>query len=343
MPSSPAWTSALRADPLPWLLEKDESCPGVRYFALTQLLDEPPDSRRAALARRAVMETGPVPEILARMRPDGSWFDRPYGEKYVGTFWSVITLWQTGADPADERVQRACEHILESTLGPGDVFSYSGKPGAFIHCLAGNLGAALNALHPADDPRLQGALDSAARMITGEGVAPAGQRSKAPLRYMKSATPGPGFMCMANKGLPCGWGAGKQLLSLATTPAATRTPVVQSALDQTVEFLLSRDPAVADYPTATNPSSSWQKFGFPVFYVTDYLTVLEGLALAGHVRDPRAAHAVESVLAKQDAQGRWKREYAPHNPVGFKPGNVGAPNKWVTLRALRVVKALSDR
>ena len=37
------WKSKLNADPLPWLLESDEVNPGVRYFALRDLLDRPAD------------------------------------------------------------------------------------------------------------------------------------------------------------------------------------------------------------------------------------------------------------------------------------------------------------
>jgi hypothetical protein len=213
-------------------------------------------------------------------------------------------------------------------------------PGSiYIHCMSGNLVAALHALGFAEDSRLARAVEGMCRMVTGDGVAPQGTKDTSVLRYMKSATAGPGFQCTANGGLPCGWGAARVLLALAAVPDAGRSPVCRKAREQTVEFLLSRDPAVADYPAATNPSSSWRKFGFPLFYITDYLSVLEGLALVGRIHDPRAAHAVAALLAKQDAQGRWKREHAPRSPVGFDPGELGQPNKWVTLRALRVVKA----
>ena len=38
-------------------------------------------------------------------------------------------------------------------------------------------------------------------------------------------------------------------------------------------FLLSRDPAVSDYPMGytTKPNGSWFKFGYPLGYVTDVL------------------------------------------------------------------------
>ncbi len=343
---APSWTKGLGANALPWLLEQDDSCPGVRYFALTELLGEPADSKEAVAARRAVMKTGPVAEILARQRPDGTWGDKPYGQKYTGTYWSLISLWQLGADPGDERVQVACESILDTGFAPSGVFSsYNASQSGYIHCLGGNMAASLAALGSSGGPALMKAVEGVARMVTGDGVLPKGDKvtaAKGPLlqpRFYSSGTTGPGFQCMANKGLPCGWGAAKVLLGLAAVPESRRSEQVEKALGQTVEFLLSRDPAVADYPTATNPSSNWQKFGFPVFYVTDYLTVLEGLALVGKVGDKRAAHAVEAMLAKQDEQGRWARDYAPRSPVGFNPGKVGAPNKWVTLRALRVLKA----
>ncbi len=333
------WMKALRADSLSWLLEEDEACPGVRYFALTQLLDDRTDGKPAKAALRAVMKSGPVPDILARQRPDGGWGANLYGAKYKGTVWSVISLWQTGADPGDARVKLGCETAFDLSMNPAGVLAVYATGNSYIHCMSGNLVAALYALGFSRTQQLVRATEAMCRMVTGDGVAPVGSKDKSALRYMKSTTPGPGFRCVANGGLPCGWGAARVLLALAAMPEARRSQLHINALDQTVEFLLSRDPAIADYPTATNPSSSWQNFGFPLFYITDYLSVLEGLALAGYVKDQRVTHAVDAMLAKQDAQGRWKREHAPRSPVGFNPGRVGQPNKWVTLRALRVIKA----
>jgi hypothetical protein len=70
------------------------------------------------------------------------------------------------------------------------------------------------------------------------------------------------------------------------------------------------------------------------------LQILEGLALAGYMDDPRLQDAVRIVLEKQDADGRWPLEY---DYAGKTWGNYGLkkqPNKWVTLRALRVLKTL---
>jgi hypothetical protein len=59
----------LRADPVPWLLEEDN--PSVRYGTLVDLLDASPRERRVTAARRAIMEKGTVPKILAKQNKGG--------------------------------------------------------------------------------------------------------------------------------------------------------------------------------------------------------------------------------------------------------------------------------
>ena len=88
------WLAKLNGDPLPWLLEPDPANPGVRFFALCDLLDRPADDPELRQAQAEVMLTGPVRAILDAQAPDGYW-DKPgagYGHKYTGTVWSVIFL-----------------------------------------------------------------------------------------------------------------------------------------------------------------------------------------------------------------------------------------------------------
>jgi len=49
---------------LDWLLEEDAGNPGVRYFALRDLVGKGDDDPEVVAARQAVMATGPVPVIL---------------------------------------------------------------------------------------------------------------------------------------------------------------------------------------------------------------------------------------------------------------------------------------
>jgi hypothetical protein len=341
-PLGPAWTSVLSADSLPWLLE--EETPAVRHLALRQLLSRPADDPDVAAARMAAMRTDPIAAILRNQHPEGYW-QQPgagYGPKYLGTVWSVIFLDQLGADPADERVRRGCEYVLAHTQAESGGFGSRGgfqvirpTPARVIHCLNGNLLRALIGFGWLDDERVQRAIQWQARSITGEGFD----------GYYASGTSGPGFGCAANEKLPCAWGAIKAMLGLAAIPAAERSPVVKRAIAQGIEFLLSRDPAVADYPMAygnTKPNGSWFKPGFPSAYVTDVLQNLEVLCELGMAKDPRLQPAVAWLLAKQDAQGRWKNEYAYNGKTWVDFEKQGQQSKWVTLRAGRVLKAVFE-
>ncbi len=328
-------------NPLDWLLEKDAENPGVRYFALIDLLDRPRDDEQAVAARRKVMDSGPVPAILAAQDPEG-WWDKPgpgYSRKYRSTVWSMINLAQLGADPADARVRAGGEYLLGQAIAANGAFSATGTPSGNIHCLAGNLAAALLDLGFGGDQRLQGALEMMARYVTGEGVAAAGETDASP-RYLKSGTCGPGFRCSANDKLPCAWGAVKVLRALARVPKGERSLALQSALATTVDFLFSADPATAGYPAgySDKPSRSWFQFGFPVFYVTDVLQLAEALTAAGYGDDVRLDNTYDLILSKRDSEGRWKMEYSYRGKTWADVEQKGKPSKWVTLRALRVLK-----
>lgn len=335
------WKEKLHADPIPWLLEPDEDQPCVRYFTLRDILGLDEVSKDVREARSAIMRTGPVPAILKAQKPEGYW-NKPgpgYSPKYVATVWQIIFLAQLGADGSYPAVRAGCEYVFAHTMSGTGGFSTNGTPSAFIHCLAGNLGAAMLDLGLAEDQRLQRALEWQARAITGTGVA--SLESKGTLERYYAYTPGPLFACGPNGGFPCAWGAVKAVLALGKVPDSLRTDTIKKALEQGTEFLLSQDPATAAYPyrPGTGVSSSWFKFGYPIGYVADVLQNLEALAAVGKARDPRLARALEMVLKKQDDQGRWRMEYSLNGKMWADIEQKGKPSKWITLRALRVLKA----
>jgi hypothetical protein len=334
-----SWQDQLNGDSLAWLLEPDE--PGVRYLALRDLLDRPPDDPELVAAQAAAYAEGPILAILAEVDDTGCWA-KPgpgYNPKYRATVWSIIMLAQLGASAAhDERITRACAYLLDHALTAGGHFTISGAPSGTIDCIQGNLCAALLDLGY-DDPRLEGAFEWMARSVTGEGVAPMEDR-QAKVRFY-SGKCGPGFACGANNKLPCAWGAVKVMLAFGKWPVERRTPLIERAIQQGVDFLFSTDPASADYPTgwSDKPSRNWWKFGFPVFYITDLLQNVEALVGLGYGDDPRLANALDVIREKQDAQGRWTLEYDYAGKTWVDIGVKKQPNKWVTLRALRVLKA----
>lgn len=334
-----SWQDQLNGSSPSWLLERDE--PGVRYLALRDLTDA--DLRELKAARQAAHRDGPIAAVLAQMDRSGFWA-KPgpgYLPKYRSTVWSIILLAQLGASiEEDKRIGQACAYVLDHALTEGGQFTASGAPSGTADCLQGNLCRALTELGCAD-PRLQTAYDWLARSVTGEGVAPVTDK-RAAVRYYAGKC-GPNFACGSNNKLPCAWGAVKVMLAFGVWPAARRSPQIKRAIRQGVEFLLEPDPATAAYPTgfADKPSGNWWKFGFPVFYVTDLLQIVEALAALGYGADPRLKNALALIRGKQDAQGRWPLEYDYTGKTWINFGRKRQPNKWVTLRALRVLKAVS--
>ncbi|MCE5259821.1 MAG: nitrogen fixation protein NifH [Chloroflexi bacterium] len=326
---------------LAWLLEPDEALPSVRYLALRELLGLPADDPQVCAAHGQVMHAGPVPRILEHQAAEGYW-DKPgpgYADKYTGTIWQVVMLAQLGADGADPRVRAAGEYVLSHSRAPCGGFSMTATAGGLIHCLQGNLCAALLDLGWQGDPRLAEAVDWLARSITGEGIA-SSEDSAATVHYLRSANCAPGFCCSGNDRLPCAWGAVKAVIALGKAPESLRTPAFQAAIRQGAAFLLSRDPAAADYPAgyAAKPNGSWFKPGMPIGYVADVLQILEALSALGFGADPRLQNAFDWLLSKQDAQGRWLMEYTYNGKTWADIEAKGQPSKWVTLRALRVLQ-----
>jgi hypothetical protein len=277
------------------------------------------------------------------MHPEGYWVEPGpgYRPKYSSTVWAVIMLAQLGASVhIDERIRQACIYLLDHALTDGGHFSASGTPSGTADCLQGNLCWALLELG-CDDERLDDAYEWMARSVTGEGVAPVTEKG-AEIRYYASKC-GPNFLCGSNNKLPCAWGAVKVMLAFGKLPIGRRTPLIERAIAQGVEFLFSTDPAKADYPTgfSDKPSGNWWKFGFPVFYVTDLLQNGEALVQLGYANDARLQNALEIIREKQDPQGRWPLEYSYTGKTWVDFGAKKQPNKWVTLRALRVLKGVA--
>lgn len=332
------WQARLHDDPLPWLLEP--STPAIRHLALRQLLERSAEDAEVCAARSEALAADPIAAILAAQHPDGYW-EKPgagYATKYRGTVWQLIFLDQMGADPVDPRIQLACAYVAEHSSTRTGGFGASGRveaeppPSSVAHCLNGNLIRALVGFGWLDDERVAAAIDWEARAILGEGVE----------RWFASGTCGPGFACNANEKLPCAWGAVKALLGLARIPAERRSPIVSRAIEAGAAFLLGHDPAVADYPMGwgnTRPNGSWFRLGFPSAYVTDVLQNLEVLCELGYGHDPRLGRALDWLLSRQDARGRWRNEYAYNGKTWIDIEPQGQPSKWVTLRACRVLRA----
>jgi hypothetical protein len=334
-----SWQSQLQGDSVSWLLEAEKV--GVRYLALRDLIGS--DGTELKSARKRAHKEGPIAKVLARMKDEGYWA-RPgtgYGPKYKSTVWALLLLAQLGATiKEDKRIEKACNYVLDHALTENGQFSAmtNASPSGTIDCLQGNLLWSLTELG-CDDSRLKSAYEWMARTTTGEGMAPMKDKH-APIRYYAYKC-GPNFACGANNKLPCAWGACKVMLAFSKLPAKQRTPLIKRAIQRGVDFFFGVDPVTANYPngSAAKPSGNWWKFGFPVFYVTDILQIAEALTGLGYAKDKRLANTLELIRNKQDEQGRWLMEYDYTGKTWQSYGKSKTPNKWVTLRALRVLKS----
>jgi hypothetical protein len=285
------WKKALKADPTDWLLENDKSQPAIRYYTLRDILGRDENDKEVEAAKAAIMLSGPVPVILAAQHPAGYW-GAP-GPRYTGTLPALVFLAQLGADRDDSRVRAGCEILLSRYIGN------DGGPYDHTYCTAASMGAALIDFGWLEDRRLREAMEWLAQTITGEGVADASGRESPP------------FACSGrNAGLPCAWGAIKAMIALNKVPPVQRTKNMHEAIKRGVDFLLSYDPAVADYPfgTGNKPSSNWFKFYYPLGSEADVLQNLEVMAALGQAKNPRLANALALVISKQNQQGRWLLE-----------------------------------
>ena len=316
--------------PHEWLLEKDN--PSVRYFALKHLLDRSDDDSDVQAAQRAIMRSEPIKQILAAQEPEGYWA-KPgsgYWPSYRSTAWQILFLAELGVSGRNRQVHRGCEYLLKhaQAIHGGLSMLPNAAPRGTMHCHTGNLIWALIALGYDDDERIGRAVEWLAGAITGEDFD----------WFYASGTSGPGFCCAANNRRPCAWGAVKALRALAILPTQWQSTRIKKATSMTVEFLLRRDLAKADYPYTERVNSSWFKFGFPLSYTSDVLEASLALCEAGYAHDVRLKNAIDLVLATRAADGRWVMQRSLNGKMWVDIETKGQPSKWVTLRALWVLK-----
>ncbi len=326
-----SWKALLRGDPTAWLLEKEN--PSVRYFTLKDILDKPEEDAEVQSARQEIMKTGAVPDLLTKQREAEyrQTFKSFYTSKYEGLVWSLIILAELGAS-ADEQVKEECEYILDNSQEREDggfamheaAKTGGGRKTEVIPCLTGNMVWSLIKLGYPDDPRLQRGIDWMTRFMRfNDGVEEEAQVEP----YNRYE------MCWGRH--TCHMGVVKALKALAVVPEARRTSEISSTIHKSVEFLLKHRVYKRSHDPDKISKPGWLKFGFPLMYQTDVLEILDILTALG-IHDGRMEEAVSAVRARQDAEGRWKMEntYDLLVPVEAK----GAVSKWITLRAMRVLK-----
>ena len=314
-----------------WFLEP--SNPSVRFWALRDLEGKDEGDPDIEESQESIMHSIPVKTILGAQSPKGHWVnpDNMYLPKYKATTHSLLILAELGAERTPA-IERGVEHMFRFQRDSGHFLINlpKGKRGRASRvtdgcCLDANILYYLNHFGYLGDPRTQHLIDF---LVEDHDMTNAGWHCRA-------------YPIDPNGVFPvnCYMGAAKTLRALATIPEEQRRPEVRSIIDREVENILEN--GIFRYLKTPEgkrkDKAGWKRFGFPLFYQSDALEVLDALTGLG-VHDGRMQDSIDLVHSLKNADGLWVLKNSFNGKMWCDIEVKGRPSKWITLRAMRVLK-----
>jgi hypothetical protein len=134
-------------------------------------------------------------------------------------------------------------------------------------------------------------------------------------------------------------GGAKVLRSLVTIPKERRSDEIKAVIDREVENILENQVFryLKNADGSRKDKAGWKRFGFPLFYQSDALEVLDTLTRLG-VKDERMLDTVDLVQGAQTPDGRWPLKHTFNGKMWVDIDAKGEPSKWITLRASRALR-----
>jgi hypothetical protein len=305
---------------LDWLLDAD---PSVRWQALRDLAGASADEVAAERARVATEGAGA--RLLALQAPDGRWGGAAWNRGWDSTMHVLWLLREMGLDPASHEAQRAVglvrDRVTWEGCGPEECAANPFFAGEVEPCINGQVAAA-GAYFGQD----VGALVD---RLLGEQLADGGWNCEAERGSTRSSFNS--TICVLEALLEHERASG----SRADVTAARRRGQ-EYLLERRLFHRRSTGEAIE---RDRKSGAAFTRFAFPGWWHYDVLRGLELLRAAGVAPDPRAAEAIDLVASKRNADGRWALEtrHPGRMPVELDDGE-GLPSRWITLRALRVLR-----
>lgn len=302
-----------------WLRDSD---PAIRWQVLRDL-DDASEAEFGAV-RTAATTQGWGAELLALQGPDGQWDggtyrpgwvdeSKPFFDAWTATHFALQQLREFGLDPASEQARAAVALVRDNVRWEANGAAYF--EGEVEPCINGV--ALANAVYFGEqgDIIVERLLD----VRLGDG----------------------GWNCWAEYGARVS-SFHSTICSLegllAWQRAGGQSTAVSEARAAAEEYLLER----RLFRRRTNGEVADPRFAmasFPPRWYYDVLRALDYFRSTGCAPDDRCTEAIDLIAAKRDANGRWPLENVHQGPTHFEmEGPEGAPSRWNTLRALRVLR-----
>lgn len=292
-----------------WLMGSD---PAIRWQVLRDLTDAP--AADVAAERARVAREGWGAQLLAAQGPDGRWSGGTFFPQWTSTEATLTLLYRFGLDPSSEEARRAIAPVHEAARWEYDpdlrFFEGEVEP-----CINGRV-VAIGAYFGQD---VRGIVD---RLLT-EQMADGGWNCE----QENGSTRG-SFDSTLN--------VLEGLLEYERSTGADGD--VAAARVRGEEYLLERR-LLRRLSDGEVPQQRWLHVGFPNAWFYDVARVLDHLRSARPAPDERATGALDVLESKRGADDRWPLDHAYHDRLLVDLGErEGGPSRWITLRALRVLR-----
>lgn len=288
-----------------WLMDSD---PSIRWQTMRDLSAASDDEIQAERAR--VAREGWGAKLVSQQHDDGLW-RHPDEPDWVPNFYTLLALRDLGADPADPTVRSAVDRMdatyrWDEEFGAKPFFSGEVEP-----CINGRV-LALGVYFDRVDSDLVG-------MLLDQQLPDGGWNCYSPPSSVGSFA---STICV--------------LEGLAAFENAGADDAITSARRRGEEYLLSRH-LFRRRTDGTVAAEDLVQFVYPLGWHYDIIRGLEYFRSAG-LRHERMAEAVDVVRGRADATGRWPLDRHAQFDLLNTGEVVGEPSRWITLRALRVLR-----
>ena len=303
-----------------WLLDSD---PSIRWQVMRDLTAAP--AGQVAAERVRVATEGLGARLLALQADDGRWSGAAWNRGWNSTMHVLMLLRELGLDPASDQARRSVglvrDRVTWRGCGPRECDANAFFQGEVEPCINGQV-AAVGAYFGQE---VRAIVDR----LLAEQLSDGGWNCEAPRRSTRSSFNT--TICVLEALLEHERGGQGDR---EATNARLR------GQEYLLERRLFRRRSTGEVIEQDRKGGAvWTRFAFPTWWHYDVLRGLEYLRSAGVTPDERVAEAIDLVASKRDADGRWPLEtrYSGVMPVEMDEGE-GAPSRWNTLRALRVLR-----